>query len=132
MRNLGVGHLEQSLVEDVVGRAGFIGDVPDRQLERIVKPTDYAYTIYTSGSTGKPKGVLCNHVGPINVIGYTGLFGQGVPGVDVVGCSAPITIDTVLLWVFWSSWQWSFTEFRPQGLHYACVQTIGCKGSTRR
>ena len=81
------------VVEDVMRRAESGDDLPERQLERIVKPTDYAYMIYTSGSTGKPKGVVCNHIGPVNMIDFDGLFSNGVPGVDIVGCSAPLIFD---------------------------------------
>ena len=49
--------------------------------------------IYTSGTTGKPKGVICNHVSPVNMIDLDNGFCHGTPGVDILGCSAPVIFD---------------------------------------
>mmetsp|Transcript_30575 Transcript_30575/g.34334 ORF Transcript_30575/g.34334 Transcript_30575/m.34334 type:complete len:241 (-) Transcript_30575:547-1269(-) len=73
-------------------------DMPKLQLNRTVKPTDYAYMIYTSGSTGKPKGVICNHIGPMTML-EDSFPSKWKPGKDIVGFSAPLIFD-VFVWGF--------------------------------
>ncbi|MEV4372390.1 amino acid adenylation domain-containing protein [Nonomuraea sp. NPDC049637] len=59
---------------------GDLGDWPDHDPARDLRPGDAAYVIYTSGSTGRPKGVVVTHHNVVRLLSATDAwFGFG-PG----------------------------------------------------
>ena len=88
------------LIEDVVVNEENKIPTNCRELKRSVKPNDIAYIIYTSGTTGKPKGVLCPHIMAVNTIQFDDLSILGKPGIDIVGCGAPLIFDVFVEGMF--------------------------------